>query len=141
MQVTETNTEGLKRGYKVVVAADDIGSRVQTRLTEVGQKARLPGFRPGKIPMKILKQRFGSSVMAEVLEVMVRDTSTELLQERGLRPAMRPKIEITAFDEGKDLEYDMAVEILPDVEPTDLRAILENPHASLHVMAADSDWV
>ena len=124
MEVTETNTDGLKRGYKVVVAASDIGSRIETRLSEVGQKARIPGFRPGKIPMKILKQRFGHSVTAEVVEGAVRDSSTEVLQDRGLRPALQPKIEITAFDEGKDLEYDMNVEVLPEVEPMDL-SILE----------------
>ncbi len=123
MQVTEETSEGLKRGYKIVVAASDIGSRIENRLTEVGAKARLPGFRPGKIPMKVLKQRFGQSVTAEVLEGAVRDSSTEVLQDRGLRPAQQPKIEITAFDEGKDLEYDMNVEILPDVEPMDLSTL------------------
>ena len=123
MEVTETNTDGLKRGYKIVVAASDIGARIETRLTEVGQKARIPGFRPGKIPMKILKQRFGHSVTAEVLEGAVRDTSTEVLQGRGLRPALQPKIEITAFNEGKDLEYDMDVEVLPEVEPVDLATL------------------
>ncbi len=123
MQVTETTTEGLKRAYKVVVPATDIGSRIESRLSEVGQKARIPGFRPGKIPMKILRQRFGHSVTAEVLEGAVRDSSTEVLQDRGLRPALQPKIEITAFDEGKDLEYDMNVEVLPDVEPMDLSTL------------------
>lgn len=123
MEVTETTTEGLKRGYKIVVGATEIGSRIETKLSEVGAKARIPGFRPGKIPMKILKQRFGSSVTAEVLEGAVRESSTEVLQERGLRPALQPKIEITAFDEGKDLEYDMNVEILPDVEPMDLTTL------------------
>ncbi len=120
MQVTEKTNEGLKRDYKIVVAAADINSKVQTKLSEVGQKARIPGFRPGKIPMTILKQRFGSSVMAEVLEGTVRDSSSKVLEERGLRPAGQPKIEITAFDDGKDLEYDMSVELLPEIDLMDL---------------------
>lgn len=120
MQVTEKSNEGLKRDYQIVVAAADIDSKVQERLSEVGQQARIPGFRPGKIPMTILKQRFGSSVTAEVLEGTVRDTSAKLLEERGLRPAGQPKIEITSFDDGKDLEYDMSVELLPDITLMDL---------------------
>ncbi len=123
MQVTEKSNEGLKRGYQIVVAAADIDSKVQTRLSEVGQKARIPGFRPGKIPMAILKQRFGSSVMAEVLEGTVRDSSAKLLEERGLRPAGQPKIEITSFDDGKDLEYDLSVELLPDITVMDLSSL------------------
>lgn len=123
MQVIEKTNEGLKRDYQIVVAAADIDSKVQTRLSEVGQQARIPGFRPGKVPMAILKQRFGSSVMAEVLESAVRDSSAKVLEERGLRPAGQPKIEITAFDDGKDLEYKMAVELLPDISVMDLATL------------------
>ena len=123
MQVTETNAEGLKRDFKIVVAAADIASRVNDKLTEVGQKARLPGFRPGKIPMPILKQRFGGSVLGEVLEGTVRDTMAEVLRERELRPAVQPKVEVTAFDEGKDLEFDLSVELLPEVAVGDLGKI------------------
>ncbi len=123
MQVTETNTEGLKRDFKVVVAASDIETRVNSKLTEVGEKARLPGFRPGKIPMPILKKRFGGSVLGEVLEGTVRDSMAEVLRERSLRPAVQPKVEVTAFDEGKDLEFDLSVELLPEVNLGDLTKI------------------
>lgn len=123
MQVTETNAEGLKRDFKVVVAASDIETRVNDKLTEVGQKARLPGFRPGKIPMPILKKRFGGSVLGEVLEGTVRDSMAEVLRERSLRPAVQPKVEVTAFDEGKDLEFDISVELLPEVNLSDLSKI------------------
>lgn len=123
MQVTETKNEGLTRDYKVVVAAADITARVTDRLTELGQKARIPGFRPGKIPMTVLSQRFKGSVMGEVLEGTVRDSMAELLRERELRPAVQPKVEVTAFDEGKDLEFDLSVELLPEIEIGDLAKI------------------
>jgi len=119
MQVTETRNEGLKREYKVLISAQDIDEKVAGRLQELGAQVRIPGFRPGKVPLNILKQRFGKSVMGEVLERAVSDSSTQAMNERGLRPATQPKIEITAFDEGKDLEYTLAVEILPDIEPMD----------------------
>ncbi|MDH3596654.1 MAG: trigger factor [Rhodospirillales bacterium] len=123
MQVTETQTDGLKHEYKVVIAASDIAEKMAHRLQEIGQQVRLPGFRPGKVPVNILKQRFGSSVMGEVLERAVTDSSNQALTERGLRPALQPKIEIVSFDEGKDLEYTMALEVLPDIKVMDFAQI------------------
>jgi len=123
MQVTETSNEGLRREFKVVVPAADINDRVNSRLTQLGNQVRLPGFRPGKVPMSILRQRYGRSVMGEVLELAVNETSQTTMSERGIRPALQPKIEITSFDEGKDLEYTMAVEVLPDVVPGDFSDI------------------
>jgi len=117
MQVTEISTEGLKREFKVVVAATDIESQMNTRLEELGRTVALPGFRPGKVPMPVLKKRFGQSVLGEVIERAVNDSSSQAMGERGLRPAVQPKIEITSFAEGSNLEYKMAVELLPDIKP------------------------
>ncbi len=123
MQVTETAADGLRREYKIIVDAADIEQRVTERLDDLGGKIRLPGFRPGKIPRKILRQRYGKSVLGEVLEGAVNDSSRETMSDRGIRPAQQPKIEITKFDDGADLEYTMAVEILPDIEPIDFGAL------------------
>jgi trigger factor len=123
MQITETSAEGLKREFRVVVASSDIEEKVQTRLTEIGQQVRLPGFRPGKVPMTVLRKRFGSSVMGEVLERAVSDSSSQAMQERGLRPALQPKIEIVSFKEGADLEYKMNLELLPEIQPVDLSTL------------------
>ncbi|MFQ5466735.1 MAG: trigger factor [Kiloniellaceae bacterium] len=123
MQVTETNTEGLKREYKVQISAGDIDEKMTGRLQELGSRVNIPGFRPGKVPMHVLRQRFGKSVMGEVLERAVNDSSNQAMSERGLRPATQPKIEITSFDEGKDLEYTLAVEVLPEIEPMDFSTL------------------
>ena len=117
MQITETNTEGLKHEFKVTIGADDIAQRVESRLRELGRQVRLPGFRPGKVPITVLRQRYGTSVMGEVLERAVNDSSSEAMREHKLRPALQPKVEIVSFNEGKDLEYKLAVEVLPDVAP------------------------
>ena len=119
MQVTETLHEGLKREFTVLISAKDLEDKMTGRLQELGTQVNVPGFRPGKVPITILKQRFGRSVMGEVLESAVSDSSNQAINERGLRPAMQPKIEIKSFDEGKDLEYTMALEVLPDIEPMD----------------------
>lgn len=123
MQVTELNTDGLKREFKVVVGSADIQSRVAGRLDEIARTASLPGFRPGKVPMPVLKKRFGPSVMGEVLEQTVNDTSFKAMEDRGLRPAAQPKIEITSFPEGGDLEFKMAVELLPEIKPMDFKTL------------------
>jgi len=123
MQITETNADGLKREFRVVVASSDIEEKVNDRLVEIGRQVRLPGFRPGKVPMTVLKKRFGSSVMGEVLEKAVSDSSSQAMQERGLRPALQPKIEIVSFKEGADLEYKMNLELLPEIQPVDLATI------------------
>ena len=123
MQVTETNVEGLKRAFKVQLEAREIDEKLNGRLVELGNNVKVPGFRPGKVPIQILKQRFGKSVMGEVLERAVTDSSNQALSERGLRPALQPKIEITSFDEGKDLEYTIELELLPDVVPMDFSQI------------------
>jgi trigger factor len=119
MQITQTNSDGLKHDFTVVVEAAEIEKRVTERLTTVGADIKLPGFRPGKVPMGILRQRFGKSVMGEVLEQTVNETSQKALDENDLRPAQQPKIEITKFDEGEDLEFTLEVEVMPEIKPMD----------------------
>ena len=123
MNVTETANEGLSRSWRVVVPATEIGANVDRRLTELSKTMKMPGFRPGKIPMALLKKRYGQSVMGEVLEKTVQDSSNKLLQDNDVRPALEPKIEVVSFAEGTDLEYTMAVETLPEIEPADLTGL------------------
>ena len=138
MNVTETAHEGLSRTWRVVVSATEIGENVDKRLTEISKTIKLPGFRPGKVPLSLVKKRYGSSVMGEVLEKTVQDSSAKLLQDHEVRPALEPKIEVVSFDEGKDLEYTMAVETLPEIEPADLTGLsLERVVAPIDDKAID----
>jgi trigger factor len=123
MQITQTTAEGLRREFRIVISAADIERDVDKRLVELGRQVRLPGFRPGKVPMTILKQRYRGAVMGEVLEHAVNDSSRQAISEHGIRPALRPKIELGAFGDGKDLEYTMALELLPEIQPLDASAI------------------
>lgn len=123
MQVVETKNDGLSRELTVTVPADDIESRISARLAELARDIRVPGFRPGKVPTTLVRQRYGQAVRGEVLESAVVDSSAKALSDQGLRPAMQPKIEVKSFDEGKDLEYTIAVDILPEFEPVDFRTI------------------
>src|SRR3954467_14334813 len=123
MQVTETNTSGLKREYKVVVPAGDLKSKVDSKLVELGQKVKLDGFRPGKVPMAELKRRYQKNVMGEVINEAVNEGSHKLMHENNLRPAGQPKVEITKFEENSDLEFSVALEIIPDIKPMDFKTV------------------
>jgi trigger factor len=119
MQVTETSADGLKREYTITVPAGDLEQEITRRLGEIGRQVRLPGFRPGKVPMQILRTRFGPSVRGEVLQNTLQSSSAEAINERNLRPALPPKVDIVSATEGADLEYKMAVELLPEIpEPS-----------------------
>lgn len=115
MQVTETLSDGLKRGFTVVVPAADIESKRSKRLAELGKTVRLPGFRPGRVPPTVVKQRYGGAVTAEVLEESVNEATNRVLNERGLRSATQPKVELVSIEEKRDLEFRVEVELLPEI--------------------------
>lgn len=123
MQIKELKKDGLKHEMEVTLTAADIDTRVEGRLKEVAKSIRLPGFRPGKAPMKIMKQKYGKAVMGEVLEIAVNESTAKALQERKLKPAMQPKVEVKSFDEGKDLVFTMAVEVLPEFKIKDFKGM------------------
>ncbi len=123
MQVTEVAAEGLKREYKVVVEAGEIEGKVEARLKKLAKTAKVPGFRPGKVPISLLKKQYGRQLMGEILEQAVDEGSKQAIAENQLRPALRPKIEVTKFDDGTDLEFKLDVEVLPEVPPVDLKAV------------------
>ena len=123
MQVTETKSEGLSREFKVALPANEIEEKISHRLKELARTAQMPGFRPGKVPVSVLRKKYGPSVLGEVLERAVNDSSQQALAEKGLRPAMQPQIEITSFEDGGDLEYTIAVELLPEIKPVDFSKI------------------
>lgn len=123
MQIKEIKQEGLSYEYEVTIPANDIDGRVDSKLQEVGKTVRIQGFRPGKVPLKILKQRYGKAVMGEVLESTVNETSQKLLDEKSLRPAMQPKIEVKSFDADADLVYSMNFETIPAFEVKDFKGV------------------
>ena len=119
MLVTETLSEGLKREFKVVVDADQIEDKLTSRLTELARQAQMPGFRPGKVPVALLRKTHGKNVLGEVLEQIVNDSTSKAFEDHEIQPALQPKIEVTQFEEGTDLEYSIAVEIMPAIEAMD----------------------
>ena len=123
MQVTETLNEGLKREFDCVIAADVIAGKVDAKLVEAMPNVNLPGFRSGKVPMKMMRQRFGKSVAGEVIDESVRDGIQSAMDDRGLRPAAQPEILDVEFIEGQDFKFKLKAELLPEVTPVDFATV------------------
>jgi trigger factor len=131
MQVTETLSEGLKREFKVVVPAAELDAKVNVRLDEMKDRVRINGFRPGKVPVGHLKRMYGRSAMVEVIEATMRDANNQIVSERGYKLAADPKVTLPT-DQGaiekvisgeSDLDYTMAVEIVPTIKLADFKTI------------------
>lgn len=123
MQVKQTKKEGLKREFKVTIPAKQINEQLEQKVEETAKKTKLPGFRPGKVPLSLVKKKHGTALLGEVVEQAVSKASMETLKKEDIRPAQQPKINITSFDEGKDLEFDIALEIYPDIPEIDYKKI------------------
>lgn len=131
MEITETSTDGLKRTLKVVVGADEIGRRFEERLGEIKDRVEIKGFRKGKVPVPHLKKVYGRSLMAEVLQETVKESSSKALADRNERPAMQPDVslpedqdEIEKVLSGQaDLSYSMTFEVLPQIDIVDLKTL------------------
>ena len=93
MQVTETSAEGLKREYKVVIAAQDLAAKLENQLEEMKDKVRINGFRPGKVPKAHLKRLYGRSIMGEVLQTALGDANKKIIEDNKLKLAGEPKID------------------------------------------------
>jgi trigger factor len=136
MQVTETVNTGLKREFKVVVAADALAKEAAVRLKDMAGRANIKGFRPGKVPVDHLKRMYGKSVMAEVIQKTIDDSSKEAFASRNLKPAYQPEVtlpekedEVNAVMEGKsDLSFTIAGEIIPEIELQDLGGLELTKH-------------
>ena len=138
MQVSVETTSNIERHMTIGVPAQEIDQAVQKRLQETARTVRLNGFRPGKVPMSVVKRRFGNSVRQEIVGEIMRDNYAKALQEQDLNPAGWPRFEPKTMEEGKDLEFVAIFEVLPEIELGDLSAIaIEKPQAD--VTDADID--
>jgi trigger factor len=125
MQITETVSEGLRREFKVVVPQSDLDSRLNGKIEEIKPRMNLKGFRPGKAPASFLKKQFGKSMMNEIVQDAVNESSQKAIADNSLKPASPPKVDlVSAFDQvvdGKsDLEFTVKVDLMPDFELADV---------------------
>ena len=116
MKVTVENKKGLNKDIKVFIDKKTMNSYMDEKYEEVKGTVNLKGFRPGKVPREILKRQFGKAIFNEVLDKVLKDTSTKALEENKIKPAGQPKLDLKTYGEDKDLEYIISVTELPKVE-------------------------
>lgn len=132
MQVSIETTSGLERRLTVGVPAERVDTEVDSRLKKAAGNVRLPGFRPGKVPMKVMRQRFGAGVRQEVLGEVMSQSFQEAVVQENLRPAGQPSIEPKIVEAGKDLEYTATFEVFPEVEVVEIKDFdVEKPVAEV----------
>jgi trigger factor len=128
MNVTETKSEGLSREFRVSIPKGELADKLKAKIDEIQPKVQLKGFRPGKVPPAHIRKMFGKSLMGEIVESAVQETSTKALEEKSIRPASRPSIHLdVAADKvisgEADLDYHMNLEVMPDFEPAEVADI------------------
>ncbi len=123
MKVTVENKKGLNKDLKVFIDKKTINTLIEEKYEEVKNNVSLKGFRPGKVPKDVLKRQFGKAIFSEVLDKVLKDTSTKALTENKIKPAGQPKIDLKTYGEDKHLEYIISVTELPKVEIKSLENI------------------
>lgn len=121
MQIKETTNDGLKRAYKLTIPAADIAKRIDAEVKKIAPQVKMPGFRPGKVPANLVKKMHGEQLHSQIVNDTIRESIDSLMQEKKLRPAMQPTIDLEdGYEEGKDALLNVSLEILPDVATPDV---------------------
>ena len=130
MNVKEEKAKGLNKKYNVTLAAADFANAVDKKLEQVAKKIKLPGFRAGHAPKAMIDKQYRPSVLGEVLDDMIRDAVNQVISDNKLRPAVTPDIKIEKFEDGKDIEFTVEVEVLPEIKVGDFSKITLNKYVA-----------
>ena len=132
MNITEKKSEGLVKSFNVVVTADEFKTIYDKKLAEAAGKIKLPGFRPGNTPIGIVEQKYGQAVKGETAEELIQEASRKIVVDNNLRAASAPKIDVGTFEDGKDFEFSVEVELLPQIDSVDFSNVtVEKPVAEV----------
>ena len=138
MQVSVENVSGLERRVKIAVPADQVEQAVNKKINQAARTIKMDGFRVGKVPLNVIKKRYGASIRAEALDDIIRDAYVSAIQQSELKVAGFPNIEPISFAEGKDVEFAAVVEVYPEITLADFAA-LEVQRPTSEVTDADVD--
>ena len=128
MKIETKSKKGLSTILSVVVDKKTIQLKMDERLSELQKEVALKGFRPGKVPSSVIKSQFGKSIYGEVIDKVLRETSTKAIDEKKLKIAGQPKIDLKQFGEGKDLNYELQIDCLPNIKLSPLEKFKANQH-------------
>jgi trigger factor len=124
MQIAETASVGLKRAFAVTIPAKEISARVEGEVKKIAPTVRMPGFRPGKVPANLVRKMHGAALHQDALNTAIREAMDKLVRDNKLRPAMQPEVTLgEGYEEGKDAELAVALEVLPDIATPDITGL------------------
>ncbi len=116
MKIEIKSKKGLSTILSIIVDKKTIQNKMEERLSELQKEVALKGFRPGKVPSSVIKSQFGKSIYGEVIDKILRETSSKAISEKKLKVAGQPKIDLKQFGEGKDLNYELLIDCLPTIK-------------------------
>jgi trigger factor len=124
MQTVETLNEGLKRGFRITIPAQEIDAKIDAELKTIAPQVRMPGFRPGKVPANLVRKMHGPRLQQQALETAVQEGVQQLLTDQNIRPAMQPSVRLEEGQQpGGDVTVEVEVETLPDVPPAQIEGL------------------
>ena len=139
MKVTIENKKGLNKDLKVFIDKKTIGTYMEEKYEEIKKTVSIKGFRPGKVPKEVLKRQFGKAIFGEVLDKVLKETSTKAIEENKIKPAGQPKIDLKTYGEDKDLEYIISVTELPKVEIKSIENVVyDDYHVKIEISETDN---
>ena len=132
MRIDELKSKGLDVEWNITVPANVIKIKISEKYEKISSSIKLPGFRPGKVPLNIIKQRYSKSIMPEVLDEVVNDTLKNAVLKKKLKPSVQPKVDVKKFEEGSELIFNVSFQIMPEIEKVDLKKIIvEKPYLEI----------
>ena len=123
MKVTELKKKGLAREFKIIISSKDVTDKLNGSLVQISKDVEIEGFRKGKAPLNIVKQRFGQNALNQTLDELIKSTTNEVIRKNNLKLAIKPKVDVKNFGEEKGLEYIMTLELIPDIKVEDIKKI------------------
>ena len=131
MQIKELKSKDLQKEFEITIPSKDISQKLNNKLLEISQTSEVEGFRKGKVPINILKQKFGQNALGEILDDAIKSSSNELIRKNNLKLAMKPKVDVKKFGEDTGLEYVISLELIPEISVQDLKKIKLIKYVSL----------
>ena len=123
MKVTELKKKGLAREFKIIISSKDVTDKLNGSLLQISKDVEIEGFRKGKAPLNIVKQRFGQDALSQTLDELIKSTTNEVIRKNNLKLAIKPKVDVKNFGEEKGLEYIMSLELIPNFKLEDIKKI------------------
>ena len=120
MKIEEKKTKGLDIEWLLTIPSSNVEQHLEEKFKEISKNVKIPGFRPGKVPLEVIKKRYSKSVIPDVLDKVINESLTEAVKKKKIRPAVQPNVNLENFEEGKDLVLKVNFQKMPELDDLDI---------------------